>query len=171
MDMMELRRAVMVGSIKNNIAYEAWNLSFDRFKNEYINTGVYLFNEENINRDFEVVFEGLYSNAGDGQVTILCAKHNGLALGFLIRIYNTNNREFAGTIFAKKDVINDVIIIRRINGILSVEGNTITNQPVPFNPNTVFDFPLYLGCAVTDTGVPYRFATGTIGHIVVRWLN
>lgn len=170
MDMMNIRRSVMLSG-KNNIAYEAWDLSFNRSKNEYINTGVYLFNEENINRDFEVVVEGLYSNIGDGQMTILCAKHNGQALGFLIRVYNTNDRTYAGTIFAKRNVINDVIIIRRINGVLSVEGNTINNQPVPFNPNTVFDWPLYLGCAVNDNGKPYRWATGTIGHIVVRWLS
>lgn len=170
MDMMNIRRSVMLGG-KNNIAYEAWNLSFDRTKRECINTGVYLFNEKNINRDFEVVIEDLYSNTGDGEMTILCAKHNGLSLGFLIRVYNTNNRQYAGTIFAKKSAINDVITIRRINGVLSVEGNTVTNQPVPFKPNTVFDWPLYLGCAVTESGVPYRFATGTIGHIVIKWLS
>lgn len=170
MDMMALRRAVMLG-VKNNIAYEAWDLSFNATKKESINTGIYLFNEENINRDFEVVVDDLYSNTGDGQMTILCAKHNGLSLGFLIRVYNTNNRQYAGTIFAKKSAINDVITIRRINGVLSVEGNTINNQPVPFKPNTVFDWPLYLGCAIDDNGKPYRWATGTIGHIVVRWLN
>lgn len=170
MDMMALRRAILLCG-KNNIAYEAWNLSFDKTKKESINTGIYLFNEENINRDFEVVIEGLYGSSNSVQDTILCAKHNGRALGFLIRAYNTNDRKYAGTIFAKKDVINDVIIIRRINGVLSVEGNTINNQPVPFNPNTVFDWPLYLGCAIDDNGNPYRWATGTIGHIVVRWLN
>ena len=51
MDMIALRRAIMLGG-KSNIAYEAWNLSFDKTKREYINTGVYLFNEENINRRF-----------------------------------------------------------------------------------------------------------------------
>ena len=171
MDMMALRRAVMLGG-KNNIAYEAWNLSFNKSKMEYINTGIYLFNEENINRDFEVVIEdlyGLYTAAQNN--TIICAKHNGLALGFLIRCTGTNNRQFAGTIMVKGSSINDQITIRRINGVLSVEGNTITNQPVPFNPNTVFNWPLYLGCAVDDNGDPYRWATGTIGHIVVRWLN
>lgn len=170
MDMMALRRAVMLGG-KNNIAYEAWNLSFHETKRESINTGLYLFNEENINRDFEVIVEGLYGETNNGTNTILCAKHNGRAIGFLIRILTTANRQYAGTIFAMQKVVNDVIIIRRINGVLSVEGNTITNHPVPFNPNTVFDWPLYLGCAIDDNGKPYRWATGTIGHIVVRWLS
>ena len=169
MDMMALRREVMLGE-KNNIAYEAWNLSFNKSKREYINTGVYLFNEENIDRDFEVVIEDLYGSESSS-ATIICAKHNGLALGFLIRCTAQADHTYAGTIGIKRNTIPNTITIRRINGVLSVEGNTITNQPVPFNPNTVFNWPLYLGCAVDDNGKPYRWATGTIGHIVVRWLN
>ena len=169
MDMMALRRAVMLGG-KNNIAYEAWDLSFNKSKREYINTGVYLFNEENIDRDFEVVVEDLYGSESNN-ATIICAKHNGLSLGFLIRCTAQADHTYAGTIGIKKNTIPNTITIRRINGVLSVEGNTITNQPVPFKSNTVFDWPLYLGCAIDDNGKTYRWATGTIGHIVVRWLN
>lgn len=170
MDMMKLRRIVMAGSIKNNIAYEAWNLSFNATKKESINTGIYLFNEENIDRDFEVVVEDLYGSSSS-EATIICAKHNRLSLGFLIRCTATANHTYAGTIAIKKNTIPNTITIRRINGVLSVEGNTITNQPVPFNSNAVFDWPLYLGCAIDDDGEPYRWATGTIGHIVVKWLS
>jgi len=169
MDMIVLRRAAMLGW-QSNIAYEAWNLSFNKKKREYINTGVYLFNEKNINRDFEVVVEDLYGSESSN-ATIICAKHNELALGFLIRCTSQSDHSYAGTIAIKKDTIPNTITIRRINGVLSVEGNTITNQPVPFNPNTVFDWPLCLGCAIDDNGEPYRWATGTIGHIVVRWLS
>ena len=160
----------MAGSIKNNIAYEAWNLSFNATKKESINTGIYLFNEENIDRDFEVVVEDLYGSSSS-EATIICAKHNRLSLGFLIRCTATANHTYAGTIAIKKNTIPNTITIRRINGVLSVEGNTITNQPVPFNSNAVFDWPLYLGCAIDDDGEPYRWATGTIGHIVVKWLS
>lgn len=149
----------------SNIAYEAKNLTFDG--TNYINTGVYLFSEKNINRDFEVIIENLYGK-GDSNNTIICAKHNGNAYGFFIRCNGSTNTTYKGTISVKKQYNNN-IIVKRINGVISVSGNTITNPRVQFT-NAVHNHPLVLGCAVEDDGSYYRYEQGTIGHIVIRWL-
>lgn len=152
----------------SNIAYEAWNLSFDRSTPSCINTGVFLFTEDNINRDFEVEITDLYGSYTDSSETILCAKHNGNSYGFLIRINSSTSATYKGTIAVKKDY-NNSIVIRRINGVISVTGDKITNPKVQFT-NAVHQRSLVLGCAVDDDGTYYRYGTGTIGHIVVRWL-
>ena len=128
-----------MGQKDKNIVYEARNLSFDGTENSVIDTGVYLFNEENINRDFEIIAEGLYGNEASSSVnsthTIICAKHNGNSYGFLVRVYGTNSTAYSGTIFMKKDFYNPKLIIKRVNGIISIDGDTITNPGVTFINN------------------------------------
>ena len=160
------RRQMLKGAEKSNIAYEAFNLSFGG--TNYIDTGLYLFSAENINKDFELVATDV--NCRDNSTaTVICHKLDGPAYGFLVRTNGSTQHEYKGTIqcLANYDVM---IIVRRISGVLSVEGDGITNLPVPFNPNTVFNQPLVLGCALQSNGVPYRYTKGTIGHIIVRWL-
>lgn len=171
---MEIRRRIILGQKKEKIAYEAWNLSFTASEKRYIDTGVYLFTEENINKDFEVIIEGLCGTYVKSQTnTIICAKHNGLAYGFFIRCSSDTARTYKGTIMVAKSPYVNNIVVKRINGVLSVEGDKITNQTatalVPFT-NMVHTHPLVLGCALEDDGTPYRYATGTIDHIVVKWL-
>lgn len=150
-----------------NIAYEAENLTFDG--TNYIDTGVYLFSEENINRDFEVVIEDLYGSSNTYQhQTIVCAKYDSTAIGFLIRLNSQTSAQYNGTIGMKKDNHNN-ITIKRINGVITIDGEVITNPTVKFT-NTIHNHPLVLGCALEDNGTPMRYATGTIGHITVKWL-
>lgn len=154
-------------SNSSNIAYEAKNLTFDG--TNYINTGVYLFTDENINRDFELVAEGINgSDTVASSRTIICAKHNGKSYGFLVRLNGGSYTNYNGTISLKMNYDNS-LIVRRVNGVISISGDQITNPKVKFT-NTVFEHPLVLGCAVDDDGTYYRYGHGTIQHIVVRWL-
>lgn len=155
---------------ESNIAYVGENLTFNGTVNSIINTGIYLFNEENINRDFEVVVEGLYGDdrSSGGANTVICAKHNGNAYGFLVRINNNSNTAYNGTIAVKINY-NNSLVIKRINGVISVTGELITNPQVKFT-NTVHQWPLVLGCAINDDGTYYRFSKGSIKRIIVRWL-
>lgn len=164
------RRALMVPQTgQSNIAYEASNLTFNG--NNYVDTGLYLFSAENVNKDFELIATGVNCpNPGFASTnTILCAKLDGPAYGFLVRPTGTTDSTYAGTIRIQYNY-DVTIIIRRINGVLSLDGDGITNQPVPFNPNNVFDQPLVLGCALQANGTPYRYASGNIDHIIVTWL-
>ena len=161
------KKIIMAMQKLENIIYEASNLSFDGTAATIINTGIYLFTQENINRDFEFIAEGIYGPINSTN-TIICAKHNGNAYGFLVRTHNNTSTTYAGTI----SVINNqkaTVIVRRQNGILSASGTGIKNPGMSFN-NMVFNWPLMLGCAVDDDGNPYRYATGTIDHIIVKWL-
>lgn len=167
MDLMNIRRGMLTGQRDKNIAYEAWNLSFDG--TNCINTGVYLFTDENINRDFELVAEGINgSDTVASSGTIICAKHNGKSYGFLVRINSASFINYNGTISLKMNYDNS-LIVRRVNGVISISGDKITNPKVQFT-NAVFEHPLVLGCAVDDDGTYYRYGHGTIRHIVVRWL-
>lgn len=165
MDVMDLRRGLLME--KAGVAYEARNLSFDR--TNYVDTGVKLFSQANINRDFEVILSGIqgdYTNSATQ--TLVCAKHNGNGYGFLIRPSGSTEHKYNGTIFIQQNT-KGTVIIKRVNGVLSCEGAVITNQPVPFN-NSVFDWPLVLGCAVDDDGSYYRYCAGSIDHVIVRWI-
>lgn len=153
-------------SDSTGVIYEAENLAFDG--TNYIDTGVYLFSEENINRDFEVVIEDLYGNYETGSRTIVCAKYDSEAIGFLIRLNDSTSITYNGTISMKASYNNN-ITIGRINGVITCEGSIINNPKVKFT-NTVHNHPLVLGCALQDDGTPFRYATGTIGHIIVKWL-
>ena len=164
---MSVRRAALLGSVKREqIAYEAWNLSFDGTASTVINTGVHLFTAKNINRDFEFIAEGI-SGAEAGTDTIICAKHDGNAYGFLVRIRNNTGTTYNGTISVWPTPSS--IIVRRINGQISLSGTNISNPGVNIT-NAVFNWPLVLGCAIDDNGNYCRYKSGTIGHVCVKWL-
>lgn len=134
-----------------------------------INTGVYLFTAKNINRDFEVVVEGIVGNKDTYNTsTIICTKHNGNSYGFLVRAAVNTSIAYNGTIFVKPTPNSASIIVRRQNGVITVSGTNIVNPGVNFT-NDVFDWPLVLGCAINDDGTYYRYAIGHIDHILVKW--
>ena len=167
-----IRRTALLGSLKKDdlVAYEAYNLSFDGTTSTVINTGVYLFTAENINRDFEVVVEGIVGRTTNTNTnTIICAKHNGNSYGFLVRAAVNTSTAYNGTIFVKPMPDSASIIIRRQNGVITVSGTNITNPGVNFT-NDVFAWPLVLGCAINDDGSYFRYATGTIDHVLVKWI-
>ena len=148
------------------IAYEASNIITDG--ESYIDTGVYLFSADNIDRDFEFVATGIHaSTTNPNNITIVCAKHDGTSRGFQIRANNSSNNQYTGTINTWQST-NESITVKRVNGVLSASGG-ITNAPVPL-VNGVHDHPLVLGCALQDDGTPYRFVAGRIDHLIVKWL-
>lgn len=152
---------------QSNVLYEAYNLSFNGV-DDYIDTGVYLFTQENLNRDFELIAEITPWSKTDNNATIICAKHNGNSYGFLVRANGLTYTQYNGTVFVSKTARSE-IVIRRINGIFTLSGTNITNLGVSF-VNNAFNWSLHLGCAIDDDGSRYRYAKGTIDHIVVRWL-
>lgn len=157
-----------MGMRKDSNLYEAYNLSFDGTASTVIDTGIYLFTAENINRDFEFTAEGILGSNNYNE-TIICARHDSKQSGFIVRTRNNTAVKYKGTIWVKSSPNIATVIIRRINGVITLSGENIANPAVQFN-NTAFDWPLVLGCAIDDYGTRYRFATGTIDHVKVRWL-
>lgn len=165
---MQRRRELITAQKPSNLLYEAWNLSFDGTDNTVIDTGVYLFTQENVNRDFEFIAEGIYGNGSNNSNTIICAKYDRRAYGFLIRAYSSKSTTYKGTIYVK-EMSDATVIIRRVGGVITISGENITNPGVQFT-NNVFNWPLVLGCAIDDDGSRYRYDSGTIQHIKVQWL-
>lgn len=153
--------------IDPSVVYEAFNLSFNG--SNYIDTGVYLFTQENINKDFEFIAENITGPTNQSSNTLICAKYDSAAYGFLIRTTGNNNTQYKGTIFVKGTPNYSTAIVKRVNGVITLSGTNVTNPNVQFN-NNVHNWPLVLGCAIDNNGNPYRYAKGKIGHIVVRWL-
>ena len=168
-ELMYRRRILMSGEkeeVDPSILYEAYNLSFDG--SNYINTGVYLFTQENISKDFEFVAEGIVGIKSTDK-TIICSKHNGNSYGFLVRTNDNTNTNFNGTVCVKSSPNSGTVIITRISGVITLTGTNLTNPKVKFT-NSAFDWPVLLGCAMDDNGNLYRYATGTIKHVKIRWL-
>lgn len=168
-ELMYRRRILMSGEkeeVDPSILYEAYNLSFNG--SNYIDTGVYLFTQENINKDFEFIAEGIVGPNG-GNNTIICAKHNANSYGFLVRANNNTNTSYNGTVCVKSSPNSCTVIITRISGVITLTGTNLTNPKVKFT-NSAFDWPVLLGCAMDDNGNLYRYATGTIKHVKIRWL-
>ena len=173
MEMMNIRRkeiiAMQAGS--RGILYEDYNLSFDGTAATVINTGAYLFTQRNVNRDFEFIAEGIVGVGvtGGNDQTIICAKHNGNAYGFLVRASNGTSTSYNGTVHIKSQPASCTVIVRRVDGQITLTGENITNPTVRI-VNNVFDWPLVLGCAINDNGAYFRYAAGTIEHVLIRWL-
>lgn len=161
---MARRRQLLM--IPHGIIYEGFNLDFDG--TNYIDTGAYLFTEENINKDFEVIADGIVG-LRSSENTIICAKHNGKRYGFLVRTNSSISTTYNGTICVTATPNRASIIVRRKNGVITVSGTNITNLGVKFI-NDAFDWPLVLGCAINDDGSYFRYATGTIDHVLVKWI-
>ena len=162
------RRQLMTMQKSSNVLYEARNLSFNGTAATLIDTGVYLFTTNNINRDFEFIAEGILGPTPVNNGTIICAKYDKNAYGFLVRTTGGSSTQYAGTIAVTTNQ-KATVIVRRINGAITVTGENITNPGMKFK-NVAFDWPLVLGCAVDNNGAYYRYAQGSIDHVVVKWL-
>lgn len=155
-----------IKSKQSSVLYEAYNLAFDG--TNYIDTGVYLFDDDVKTRDFEFVAEGIVGETANNESLIGC-KHDKWRNGFVLRTRDNSSVQFPGTVFMKPNIMG-TMIIKRINGHITLSGTNLTNPNVPFNDDGGHHWPLTLGCAIDDDGNPYRFAKGTIEHVVVRWL-
>lgn len=155
-----------IKSKQPSVLYEAYNLTFDG--TNYIDTGVYLFDDDVKTRDFEFVAEGIVGETANNESLIGC-KHDKWRNGFVLRTRDNSSVQFPGTVFMKPNIMG-TMIIKRINGHITLSGTNITNPNVPFNDDGGHHWPLTLGCATDDDGNPYRFAKGTIEHVMVRWL-
>lgn len=162
------RRGMIKKEDASYVAYEAYNLSFDSSLSTYIDTGIYLFSPENIGRDFEFLAEDILGVAGATEQTIICSKQDSTSYGFLVRTTTRTDTAWNGTIHVMYGV-DATVCVRRINGVITLSGEHINNPSVRI-VNSAFNLPLVLGCALQDNGTPYRYASGTIGHVKVTWL-
>lgn len=150
--------------------------------NNYIDTGLNLFSEENINKDFEISLTVQQFAANIAQATLVNAKdetQNNVWPGFSYRLKGNSAFEFTArwpgeTNASGVDPISTpkLIVIRRRDGVIyySVDGTEekkLISTPASsltkaFVPNLTF------GASLDSSGVPFRNFKGIVSNISVN---
>ena len=147
----------------------------------YINTGLYLFSTENINKDFEISFD-VYADYHDtsGQFSMASAMNEAGSPwpGFVFRKANhaTNIELVANKSSSVKekrltsnvDQVNH-IVIKRIDGKLygSLDGSELREVVDLTGMTNTFNVPLTFGSNINGRGAPDRFFKGILENINV----
>lgn len=145
-----------------NIAYEAWNLSFDG--TNYVDTGVYLYSADNINRDFEILLEKLAGQNGHNDCILNSMYENLPYPGFVVRALGG-----AGCIARSPNQSCEYLRIRRISGNIIVESDVSWSKNAI--KSAVFNIPVTLGAGMDSQGNPWRYSVCTIQHVLIKWLS
>ncbi|MCR5185610.1 MAG: InlB B-repeat-containing protein [Clostridia bacterium] len=148
----------------------------------YINTGISLFSEENINRNFEVSFEIKQRNTSTKQATILSAMdETGIPWpGIVYRILDGTSEELGANVTEQiksqksyKRANIQKVSIKRVNGILYVNINdTVDTQFLDMTTlTTPFDSPLVFGASLNRHGNPQRYFKGTLSNMDIKFFG
>ncbi len=145
----------------------------------HINTGIKLFNQDNINKDFRIEFVVNRIESNEAQATLLNAKDESGSPwpGICLRYYDINYRYLelsaSSTTKKSKEILvsnNNRIIFKRknkkiyysINDEYYKEINDFSDIP------WLFEVPLTFGCSLDGNGNPFRFFKGTLSEIKVE---
>lgn len=145
---------------------------------DIINTGLCMFTEENIDKDFEISFnieeiESGYVN----QATVVNAKwEKNPYPGFVYRLYvdsetikfESKGGSGSGATNKQKDVKS--VKLSRVNRIMYLSINNGESKHVyDFTDFTNFyNVPLTIGASLQEDGTPFRYFKGTLSNIVIK---
>ena len=148
-------------------------------ESDYIDTGLKLFNSDNVSKDFEITFN--IDSVGDGfvnQATIVNCKNEKITSypGFVYRLYSGDKKvKFeakAGTGNGCTNKISEVkkVRISRIDSIMYVSINDGEQKKVYdySNFSNYFDVPITIGASLDKNGNPFRFFKGVLSDIVIK---
>lgn len=170
-DIIELYAIWSIQSFESNDEYV-----FDG--TNYIDTGIYLFSGELVNKDFEVSFE-IVSRATTTQYATLmsCMDETGSPWpGIVYRIKNISNDQFGantnGSIKVENDYANSEITkvsLKRASKILYIAFNDGDYERVldMTKLTQTFDVPLTFGASLNGSGNPQRYFKGTLKNMKV----
>ena len=151
----------------------------------YIDTGMYVFSQDNWARNFYLTFKVKSNNSITNQATLINAKLENESRGypgFLFRCSSNNCPSF--DISANTDSTNS----RRINGIprslekvtfvrlnkmlyYAIDDNELT-EVLNFNGfSNYFNVPLTIGASLDSNGAPFRYFVGTISDFKALYLD
>lgn len=163
--------------------YSAYNLTFTG--ENYINTGVKLFSEENYGKKFEISF--VITNIGSNmvnQATLLNSKYENQSEGypgFVLRKNSDTATHIKGDgakngniSFSNSNLINKKFTISREGNIIyySVEGVNNGEKQELFTQNKKFDTPVTFGASLlSDNETPQRYYKGSITDLSIKFLD
>ena len=143
----------------------------------YIDTGVYLFSEENINKDFDISFEIKKRDTTTNLSTMVSAmdETDSPWPGIVYRVRSGNEDQFGANASSTTKIeknyqkINvDKVSIKRVNNIVYISFNNgfdtrlLDVSSMLSNP---FDIPVTFGSSIDANGNPFRYFTGTLSNI------
>lgn len=145
----------------------------------YIDTGVKLFSQENVEKDFEITFEIKKRVSTSSFATMMSAMDETGSPwpGIVYRVKDSNNDQFGANAtsstkternYAKADI--DKVSIKRVNNILYISFNDdydtqiINMSAIVDNP---FDAPLTFGASLDGNMNPFRYFQGTLANMKV----
>lgn len=149
----------------------------------YIDTGIYLFNEENANKDFEIKFT--VTSSSETQTTYATLVNSLVEVkpycGIIFRIYGSTPTEFqlithtggesttdASARFNVADVTN-VSILRKSNILYYSINNQDYIQIQDYtNFTSYFEVPVTFGASLDENGEPYRYFVGSLTNFEIR---
>ena len=144
----------------------------------YINTGIYLFSSQTIDKDFDVSFEIVNRVSTGGQATMMSAMDESGSpwSGVVYRVQSNTQDNLAAnaTNSAKTDkkFSNNVskVLLKKRNGILYMSLNDGADEQIldMTTLTTPFNSPLTFGCSLTSSGTPQRNFIGTLKNMKVK---
>ena len=165
----------------NNITGEECEEYWDK---KYIDTGVYLYDNKNWKRDYEIGFtiEEYTASIQDNQAVFVNSKYENTSLkwpGIVVRHVNkSNNIEITQSINNGTKVTKQInsptfplkIKIIRTNGIVYYslnDGNQVLLQDMT-NFNQQFNISTWFGAAPDSTGAPFRVLRATLSNMYIK---
>lgn len=189
----KIENSTKVTTTNDQILYARWELSseiaylydgdYEFDGTNHIDTGVKLFSQENIEKDFEISFEIKERMNNSSFATMMSIMdESGLPWpGMVYRVHNSNNDQFginaSSSIKLEKDYsVLDVkkVSIKRINNIVymgfndgydtkTIDVSTLLNKP--------FNVPLTFGASLDENLNPFRYFKGTLSNMKVTISN
>lgn len=152
-------------------------------ESDYINTGLYMFTNKNIDKDFEISFNiDSVEDEYDFQAALINAKYEKQDAGYpgFVCRFNDSSKNLKFT--AKGGAGNDVTY--NYSQIIGKKVKIYRKDRVMYmsindgEPKKVYDFtsfnnyhsvPITIGCSLQgDTGEPWRFFHGTLSNIEIK---
>lgn len=154
-----------------------------KFKgNNYLDTGLSLFSQANINRNFEIDFDikELYSNIDQATIINSMDEKSSPWPGFVVRYSGENDIIFKANSTASykvqnsynKDSINKIKIKRIGKKLYYSINNSSENELIDYtNIARTFNNTLTIGSSIDGNGNPQRFFKGILSNVYVRFTN
>lgn len=169
--------------------YKKDRLVFDKNEKRIERTGIALFNSENINKDFEIVFTfGDEIKLGQNfQATILNSSdeiyesYNGFyvrvdkeengSVSLVLKGQNETNAPYPGKVVRLKDVEGKKLKIVRRDSVIYYAFNSEVETKLIDNLSNTYDTEVTLGGIIDKYNNPNRFYDGEISDIFIKVLN
>ena len=170
----------LVDDPEEKIVYENLGPVVMNGQSDYIDTGIALFSQENVEKDFEISFNiDSVAEGNESQATLLNLKNERITSypGFVYRLYQQRDNTIklegkGGTGSGASNKIPNVqkVKISRKNSKIYISIND-GNDKLAFDYSgfsNYFDVPVTIGASLDSNGEPFRFFKGTLSNIVVK---